>query len=773
MSDPTANPQYSLQRFIEFLDYRGVSRVPWKEEKANSNQGHIGTSSRPLLAWSNSRTERYDELDNLGTSENPYPSGSGLSLLRARRTILQDVGTIPNNPDLYYLKPATAVLTNNEVEDDMNFKYVGSNLASDRRFSNNSDRKHQRLFKELERHSLVVQDNLQTWEHHDTLTAQETYIDHQEEAAEVFEDNEIHNGGLYDPFRAELSEISSRNSSNLLCLAPAAKFRDGIDLAFVGATRLCGLEASRRYKNNLSTIIIDDVEGDLLITGCRSEILVFEFEHQRHLPKKWPGLKFDTRPPFTSTADRIVLTWPYFPHTINYMASYNNWNHGAILGVCTDDGSVLLWNHSTLKNELQNTRSGQNSYVTDTPPSTRLRPDISLKVKSSAWGLDFACAYDTFGRSHHIVIASSNSQTVTLFYLGDGAKTFGHVSSHQLLHNIPAISVMDYLIADNVHQATISCGSISGELAIFLFKFSVDIDTPQRSEGLSWPLRVNQVQFDEPTVVKRTFLGLECWTTKPIRTGFFKPVQSMRAMIGDPFIDERAEASHIITESQILGDSFDTNKLASFGIATNWQFFEAPVVCLLASESFTHESNDTSKFTKTDEEYRRIHQAYKHVCLHEKSSTQMFSDTIVAISTNSRLGLFRADTLFCVSATKDVFELEIPVSDETKWCKRILITHILEELLCLIAVSQMGLVTIMRLCEYRGLLGMRQEHLFPNPLGLTIADSSLRSITGLSVRNMSATLQYPRFYLYILYSDGLVLTYELCEKMSVDCEIDI
>lgn len=773
MSRPTASPQYSLQSFIEFLDYRGVSRVPWKKEINNLNLGHIGTSSWSLLGHSNNRENSDDETANLQLSESSYPFSSEHSFPRAWRTILQDVGTIPNNPDLYYLKPATAVLTNNEVEDDINFKYVGSDLASDRRFSNNSERKHRQLFKKYERDSLAVQDNLQTWEHHDTLTEQETHIDHEEQAAEVFDNNSIHNGGLYDPFRAELSQISSGSSSNLLCLAPAAKFRDGIDLTFVGATKLSGLEASRRYKNNLSTIIMDDVEGDLFITGCRSEILVFEFEHRRHLPKKWPGLKFDTRPPFTITADRIVLTWPYYPHTINYMASFDNWNHGAILGVCTDDGSVLLWNLSTLKKELEDTRSSQNRYVANTPPSTRLPPDISLKVESSAWGLDFACACDTFGRSHHIVIASSNSQTVTLFYLGDGADTFGHVSSHQLLHNIPAISVMDYLIADDVHQATISCGSISGELAIFLFKFSVDIDPPQRSAGLSCPLRVNRIQFDEPIVVKRTNLGLDCWTTKLIKTGFFKPVQSMRAMIGDPFIDENAEASQIITESRILGDSFDTNKLASFGIAANWQFFESPVVCLLASENVTHEPGGTSKFTKTDEEYRRIHQAYKYRCLGGKSSTQKFCDTVIAISTNSRLGLFRADTLLCVNATKNVFELEIPVSDETKWCKRILITHILKELLCLIAVSQVGLVTIMRLCEYRGLFGMRQEHLFPNPLGLTIADSSLRSITGLSVRNMSATLQNPRFYLYILYSDGLVLTYELCEKTSVDFEMDI
>lgn len=749
--------------------------MPWIKEDHNPSRDRARTllrmMSRQISVVQEEATQpglESSDSSSILSQENDIHT----SIPRLRLAMTYDTGTQPNNPDTFYSDPVDVNVLVSRADDDTYYKYLTTGMASDRRYSNNSERKPQKLFHDLERHSKAIQKCFQRWEQHDSITKSETCPGEHDDAIEIPDDETVNNGGLYEPFRVGLTEVSTESTSTLLQLSPAAKFRDPLVLNYVNATKLDGLDSSRRYKNNLLAVIQDGSGEDLLFAGCRSEILIFEFESRRHSPKSNCLLRFDTRPTFTSTADRIVLTWPYYPHTINYITACSNWQSGAALGVCTDDGSILVWYSSSLRREIQRVSENKGSSQSQSTHFPRVAPDVSLKLESSAWGLDFGSALDDEGRLHHILIASSNSQAATLYYYDKDTSTFNHVNSHQLLHNVPDVSVLKYQISGNKHQVTVSCGSISGELVLFMFKFTIGHEPMTDTSNSQWPLRLGHVLFDEPVVVRRTNLGTDCWTTKPVKTEYFKPVQSIRAMTGDPFIDEATEVSQILSESRILDLASDSLVSSDLGGAAYWQFFDAPVVCLESSEDYDHRADDTSKFTNFEEEYRRIHQAYKHMCKSGDLETAFLSDTMLAVSTGSRLGLFRADTLLCISATKHVFNLDIPVSEETKWCKRILITHVIEELLCFIAVSQAGLVTIMRLCEHRGLYGMRQEHLFPNPLGLTISESSLRTITGLGVRNMSVTKEIPRFYLYILYSDGLVLTYELRESRDDITDLD-
>lgn len=760
-------PEYSILRFLDFLDYRGVIRTPWTKEKGR-NRTSNETNAFIGLMWGADLTDQETAADNsYSDSSSVLSQENNIAnfIPRGGQTIACDVGSNPKNPDLFYSRSdGTKEVDIPVADDDSFYKYVSLGMASDRRYSNNSERQPKTLFRKIEEEAFTARDAYRTWERYDPVTRKEVFADEDETALESIDIKTMNNGGLYEPFRPGLSEIATGGSEQLLQLPPAAKYRDLLSLSYMGATTVCGLECSRRYKNNLSVVMQDGVGEDLFFTSCRSEILVYKFDARLHLPKKNAALRFDTRPPFTSTADRIILTWPYYPHTINFIKFSRKWMNGAVVGVCMDDGSVLIWNVETLRNEIkkiskarQNTQSDSRLYC------LRIAADTSLKLDSSAWGLDFASTKDESGEQHYAIVASSNSQTITLFYFDRESSNFSVVNSHQLAHNIPDVSVLEYKITEGQHTIDVSCASISGELVLFRFSFAIDEYSVLVTADSQWPMRLGRVLFDEPRVVRRTSLNSDCWTTKPIKTHYFKPVQSIRAMTGDPFIDEGKEISQILSESKILDLYPDLLKSKDLGGAAYWQFFDSPVVYLASSENSSHQAGETSKFSSNDEEYRRIHQAYKHCCKFGSLATLSLNDVVLVVSTGSRLGLFRADTLLCTSATKEVFTLDVPACNETKWCKRILITHVIEELLCFIAVTQLGLVTIMRLCEHRGLYGMRQEHLFPNAMSLTIAESTLRTIIGLAVRDMSVTNGSLRFLLYISYSDGLILTYELRE----------
>lgn len=758
-SDKGPPPDYSLKLFLEFLDYRGILRKLWVKRSRPTN--HLLRLIHFQVESDSDDDPRSNGNNFFMTEENDIEN----YFLDSINAYQADGGTAPKDPDNFYNQTQAKDAREFQPDDDSCYKYISNGVESDRRYSNNSERR-PTLLKDVKKMTTSIQDAYNEWERRLAILNESGLTN------EAIEETDYSEGGLYDPFRPGLSNIATDSASSLLQLAPATKYRDLLQLNYMGSTTLNGLTASRRYKNNLSTIVHDAENTDLLLVACVSEILVYGFDSILHQPKEKETFRFETRPTGTTNADGNLLTWPYYPHTINFMRGTDDWLHGSAVGICTDDGSVLIWHVSKLRQELKK-RSNENRTSYPRLYNLRITADIILRLGMSAWGLDFASAVDNKGEKHFVAVASSNSQTATLFYLDKGTGEMSSVETLELLHNIPEVSIIDYTIEQDKHVSTVSCSSISGELIVFRFSFYVGNFATERSTDspteLEWPKRQGCALFYEPQILHRTNLDSECWTTKPVATKYFKLVQSLKAMTGDPFVDDQTEISHILTESAILNLSPDPLKTADLGGASRFQFFDSPVVCLAGSGDSNLSENNTSKFGSREEEYQRIHQAYKSLC---SGTSDVLHNTILAISTDSRLGLFRADTLFCTSATRNVFTLNIPENEETRWCKRILITHVVKELLCFIAVSQQGLVTIMRLCEHRGLFGMRQEYLFPNALSLSIAESNLRSITGLAVRNLSIEDENLRFFLYIIYSDGLVLTYELKDHRDSVLDID-
>lgn len=543
------------------------------------------------------------------------------------------------------------------------------------------------------------------------------------------------NGGVYDPFRPALSLLASSETMHLLCLPPAAKYRDLVALRPVGSTPVAGLESSRRYKNNLAGVL--SFEGALvLVVACGSELLAYRFGPLGQLPEEKPCLRFDTRPPFTLALHQAALTWPYFPHTINALKVCELWLDGPAVGVCVDDGAVLVWHAKTLFREIHKLVLGAGLY------RMKIAADVCLLVSSSAWGIDFASAAAGDAK-RHLLAVSSNSHDITLFVHHHG-DNFHLVVSQPILHNIPEVSFVSYTVECGTHRALVCAPSISGELVMFDFSFRTSSPT----------------EFDTPTVVGRTNLGADGWTAKPVHSCHFKPVQSLRAMTGDPSIDELVEMSHILVELALAQMAVDPRKSSAVGGAARWQFFDSPVVSLSNEPDLLC----SSKFADFDTDHELMHAAFQAQC-QENMPQPPTAPVLLAVSTETRLGLFSADTMFCHAATKKLFTVDIPATDETRWCDRILLTLVIPELLSFVAASQAGLVSIMRLCQHRGLYGMRQEHLFPNVLAIAVAEDRIRTIVGLCARDVSVAPEYPRFCLYVVYSDGLVLTYELSTEV--------
>ncbi|ODQ80451.1 hypothetical protein BABINDRAFT_23230, partial [Babjeviella inositovora NRRL Y-12698] len=88
---------------------------------------------------------------------------------------------------------------------------------------------------------------------------------------------------------------------------------------------------------------------------------------------------------------------------------------------------------------------------------------------------------------------------------------------------------------------------------------------------------------------------------------------------------------------------------------------------------------------------------------------------------------------------------------------RISLVEIVPELSCVVIATQTGLVSIFRLTDFRGIKGMRPEHLFPNTEKLCKRENGYRSIVGLTVKKIN----HLRFVLYVTYTDYFVLAYEL------------
>ncbi|EMG48074.1 hypothetical protein G210_1418 [Candida maltosa Xu316] len=562
--------------------------------------------------------------------------------------------------------------------------------------------------------------------------------------------------------------------AKILRVSPSDNFTNSLMVNHFGIKKLFA-EDFRKFKNNLSEIVTDG-DSEWLVLALNAELVFFGFDGLTNLPSR-QILRLDTSPSYTSSTDRLISTWPYFPHTINYLKS-GVFNGKHVLAACTDDGTLLIWYsqriielvskfESKIKSESDNNtptaatttntnttnNNNNNSSVTTVSSSTVIKPDFRMKMEASLWGLDFK----TYN-GHNIIVASDNSQSVVLFYYHPIDERFYHIRSHQILHNIPEVSIVSCVEDDNgEHTVDVSCCSISGEIIIFQFKFTIHqgpvnlgeyeyfknesyyyvdgtMEQLENRNGIDphelaiWKSKkFKRIEFSDAVCISRIVLSEDCWTIKPLDSKWFLPVGSIRDIFGDSKIDNTKELNRINQESKTLGQS-----------SGKFQYFPSKTVNLEQQpqqqeeneERHTPPSSSTTthtKLTSIDDEYRRIH----------KELIRGSSRYLLVSSTARKLALFNFPSLYCPCSTEKVFNLAIPFNEESKFTNRISITKIIPELSCLIAVTQQGLITIMRLCTFNGIYGMRQEHVFPNALSLSLGYHGYRTIVGICLRDRS------------------------------------
>ncbi|KAG7907729.1 hypothetical protein KL906_003810 [Ogataea polymorpha] len=523
---------------------------------------------------------------------------------------------------------------------------------------------------------------------------------------------------------------------------PAQKFKDSLDIEFHGFTKL-DFGRPDKYKNN---IVCCSARHDLLFVAVGACVYGFTHKKDKFQPDKLPRLLFYTHPSVTTEAHRQSATRPHFPHTINYMV-IGQLKEQETLGLCCDDGRVLLYNVERL------VKSCQDKGI----PNMGETPDYQFSALSSVWGLDMY---------QNMVVVSDNSQSIQLHYIDECGNDF-HVQTHQILHNVPSVSFIK-----GEDEVYVSGASISGELVIFKFPM-VLYEGPYNKENGD---RFARVRFRRPYIISRALLGDNVWITRYVDSSCFKKVDSLELMTGDPWIDQQKMIlNKMINESKVLDCESDECFSSHIGISASFHNFFIPTVTLDHLSLISQQK----PFTSLSDNYRRIKKVYddyyiwkqrskqkSHISMNSKKywepqiRTPQFTDKFLVVSTALRMGLFRVNKLICNATVPKVFQFK-PFNEDWLHSNRLSLGFLIPELNCYVVGSQSGLVSVFRLTTFRGIYGMRQEYVVPNYERLCLSgDFGVRTLIGIDCRRIAQG----RYVLYLVYIDGICLSYQLSDR---------
>ncbi|VEU21506.1 DEKNAAC102718 [Brettanomyces naardenensis] len=541
----------------------------------------------------------------------------------------------------------------------------------------------------------------------------------------------------------------SEDLDSAVKIQPAAKFPDPLEIKFHPLHRM-SFGSGRKFKNN---IVACSQEHDLIFVAANSAVEVFDPIHLSE-GKTWdPVLEFETRPSVTTDEQRANSTWPYYPHTINYVM-VSQFCGQEVLAVASDDGRVLMYYTKSLVEEIirsvSRTKSLRQVYTID--------PDFELGVKSSAWGVDI---------DDNKVVVSDNSQRITLFYYDEQSGRFFSVLTHQLMHNIPSVS----FIRDEP-DVYVSASCISGELLVFKFPFTMSLDSAGSKT----------VRFLKPKVISRAILNEGVWSTCYVDGKYFKKVSSLQLMTGDPWVDhDNVVINRILNESFILDAESDECRSSHLGFAAELQNFFIPTLSFnhpYYSRSYRALTTDTDRFRRMskifDDYYvdkqRARTKSYGARNMKEYwepvASSERFKDKFLVVSAKLQVGLFRVNRLLYNASISNLFEYKAP-NEDSSYSNRLSLSLVIPELSCYVVASQVGLVSIFRLTECRGVHGMRQEYVIPNYRRLSRSGTfGIRTLIGITCRCVDCN----RYILYLVYIDGLIMAYSLTSRRPISSD---
>lgn len=589
---------------------------------------------------------------------------------------------------------------------------------------------------ELQRLKSLETEAYTIWEHHDPKLLNKIKS-HKIELKPYTEEN---------PAKNESTELSNNDFCSLVKVSPAHKFDDSLKLKFIASSEIDGIIDSRCYKNNLSSVITSHSGEKMLVVGELSQLYFYSFDPLTLMPHKSPLFCINIEPPITTPEQFRGLTWEFNPHTINFIKTISDWHGGELVIVCGDDGQIIMWN----SDKMFKHRSLPNFKVFK---NLEAKPDLRINVSASAWGVDLTSCNDSKDQSHDIAVVTYNSRKVELFYYSALEEEFVTLCTDLLPHNVPEASFLSYSETEGKHEAVVSLVSISNDIMTYLFSWVMDSKSGRPD--------VISIKMD---IILNYRLEYENWTTKPIDAKYFRKVYSLEELNGDFSNEQSVTEARVLRESIALGSKECNKFTSSLGIAASWQSLCPPVV-KFGNQSQVEEKEVSAR--KRDSQYNSIAQAYKrYETLTSTSMEKSLALKFLAISSRCEISLYRADTLLCCASASDVFAKTPDLPDEAYFSNRILLSLVIPELSCLVAATQLGLVVIMRLCQYRGIYSMRQEHIFPHFSAYISADGLGRPLIGLAANRMSVLGEKSRYYLYLVYSKGHVLTYQLLDSWN-------
>jgi CRT10 len=584
---------------------------------------------------------------------------------------------------------------------------------------------------------------------------------------------------------------------------PANSFKSSLKLEFVGSTQL-GVPELPAFRNNVA--VYSEVY-DYLVVAERCHLLLFTSNPVSRLLNPQPQLVIDTRPPVTTPEMRAGANWPMDPHGINSLNVFGLSDGIEILVACCDDGRVLLWNTKSLFEQMEKSPGDQ---IIRTPA-------LVFQLRKSAWGVDLE-------GEKKLLAVSDNTHRVTIFFLGDYFTSGGRgdvpppMESPKLEHNIPDVKFVRCSDCDP-ETFYLSCISISGQVSMWEFYFgdklkkhqeqraattsivgspspdsdsSSDFDEAEEDESIRFnkpPL--SPVDYANKPFAYGKWLYLETfqqegWTINTANSWDFKEVDSIFEATANKWVSEdilfkyiRAENKKVLMSQtprfQDLLGMEDLNPFVRFTFhEIDTQFIQNRI-----HTQWSAMSQESAFSLPVCQRRDQIRQKYLDSSkTEEELINPPFKDLFYICTTKKSLYLCRAENMACNGARSNVFNWDSPYGSDEIYFDRINIVKVVPSLSLMIAVSQVGAVSLFRLTRYKGFYFMRQEYVFPNVEKYLFEGPRLRIIVGVAVgpiktgETISAKFGYKRFKLQLIYLDGFVMTYELSTPPDHDISVD-
>lgn len=362
--------------------------------------------------------------------------------------------------------------------------------------------------------------------------------------------------------------------------------------------------------------------------------------------------------------------WNVFPRGITYI-TVKKWLGREVVAAVDDGGGVYVWRTLEIYNAAK-CKDKTFRYL-------NVSPWFTTTVNDSAWGLDLHPFLP-------LIAISDNSSTITVVVVEKGerkTKSIEKILITDLGGNLPCIS----FLGDDSLECT------------FISYVSLTLDMLGGSFGvrkIEWPETITHHANYQVTEVNTTKIQQCGWLVKGLKRSMFRPVSTQYDLCGNKKGVEKVkdrEFSYTVCEDvcdacwpyEFLRESVDR-----LGITGSWA---QPQTWL------RQQSKELDKWVNNG----------RRTALYGAEEQKFLSDWLMFVASTTQSFVISPTTGHCLTAALKVFSLPQSVLSSTFGIMALSICEFIEPLSLAIVLSRAATVVILRLTEYDGILGLRQE----------------------------------------------------------------